>query len=59
MTCMKKWVLSEPVVDPIDSHDILTTSKKFYDINLEKVNMSFIQVKKEELEFNSDFELIV
>lgn len=46
MTCMKKWVLSEPVVDPIESHDILTTSKKFYDVNLEKVNMSFYSGQK-------------
>lgn len=38
MTCIKKWVLSEPLVDPIDSQDILTTNKKFYDVNLEKVS---------------------
>ena len=37
MTCIKPWILSEPLVDPIDSQDILTTSKKFYDVNLEKV----------------------
>ena len=37
MTCIKKWVLSEPLVDPIDSQYILTTNKKFYDIDLEKV----------------------
>lgn len=34
MTCIKKWVLSEPLVDPIDCQDILTANKKFYDINL-------------------------
>jgi len=39
MTCIKKWVLSEPLVDPIESHDILTTSKKFYDVDLEKVKL--------------------
>lgn len=39
MTCIKKWILSEPLVDPIDSQDILTTSKKFYDVNLEKVKV--------------------
>jgi hypothetical protein len=52
MTCIKKWVLSEPLVDPIDAHDILTTNKKFYDIDLEKVT-------KAELEFNSNFEMDV
>lgn len=39
MKCIKKWVLSEPLIDPIDSHDIVTTSKKFYDIDLEKVEI--------------------
>lgn len=60
MTCIKKWILSEPLVDPIDSQDILTTSKKFYDVNLEKVKICFkIQITKEDLEFNSDFVLNV
>lgn len=43
------------MVDPIDSQDILTTSKKFYDVDLEKVNIFQIKIKKEDLEFNSDF----
>lgn len=40
------------MVDPIDSHDILTTSKKFYDVDLEKIS-------KEDLEFNTDFKIKV
>jgi protein arginine N-methyltransferase 1 len=50
MKCMKKWVLSEPIVDPIDHQDILTNSAKFYDIDLEKVSLS-------ELDFNSEVTL--
>lgn len=34
MKCMKKWVLSEPIVDPIDHQNILTNYSKFYDIDL-------------------------
>jgi hypothetical protein len=34
MKCMKKWVLSEPIVDPIDKEDILSDSAVFYDIDL-------------------------
>lgn len=52
MKCIKQWVLSEPLIDPINCQDIITTNKKFYDINLETV-------KKEELDFNSDFTLKV
>lgn len=37
MKCIKKWVLSEPLVDPIDQKDILSNSYKFYDINLKTV----------------------
>ena len=37
MKCMKKWVLSEPIVDPINHQDILSSEYKFYDIDLEKV----------------------
>lgn len=44
MKCMQKWVLSEPIVDPINHQVILTDNYKFYDVNLEKVT-------KEELDF--------
>ena len=37
MKCMKKWVLSEPIVDPINTQDILSNTQMFYDIDLEKV----------------------
>ena len=50
MKCIQKWVLSEPLVDPIDHHDILSTNFKFYEIDLKKV-------KKEELNFENKFEL--
>lgn len=50
MKCMKKWVLSEPIVDPIDHQDILSNSFKFYDIDLETVQVG-------ELDFNSTFRL--
>jgi protein arginine N-methyltransferase 1 len=39
MKCMKKWVLSEPIVDPINHQDILSDSDKFYDIDLETVTV--------------------
>jgi hypothetical protein len=39
MKCMKKWVLSEPIVDPISQEDILSDCAKFYDIDLEKVSL--------------------
>ena len=39
MKCMKKWVLSEPIVDPIDKDDLLSESAKFLDIDLEKVTL--------------------
>lgn len=37
MKCIKKWILSEPLVDPIDSKDILTTHDKYYEIDLKAV----------------------
>ncbi len=37
MKCIQKWVLSEPIVDPIDQNDILTTNCKIYDIDLKTV----------------------
>jgi hypothetical protein len=40
MKCMKKWVLSEPIVDPINHQDILSTASKFYDIDLETVTLA-------------------
>ena len=52
MKCMRKWVLSEPLVDPIDSQDILTNTRTFYDINLRTVTLA-------ELEFKSSFEMKV
>jgi hypothetical protein len=52
MKCMKQWVLSEPIVDPIDHQDILTNSCKFYDVDLETVTVG-------ELDFNSTFRLKV
>ena len=50
MKCMKKWVLSEPIVDPIDKDDILSESVKFYDVDLEKVTLP-------ELNFEEQFQL--
>ena len=52
MKCMQKWVLSEPLVDPIDSQDILTDTHTFYDIDLRTVTLP-------ELEFKSQFDLQV
>lgn len=52
MKCMKQWVLSEPIVDPIEHQDILTNNYKFYDVDLEKVTVA-------ELDFNSTFRLKV
>lgn len=34
MKCMRKWVLSEPLVDLIDYRDILSNECLFYDIDL-------------------------
>jgi hypothetical protein len=31
---MRKWVLAEPIVDPINYDDILSDTAKFYDIDL-------------------------
>ena len=39
MKCIKKWVLSEPLVDPIDHNDILTESSKFFEIDLKTVTI--------------------
>jgi protein arginine N-methyltransferase 1 len=50
MKCIKKWVLSEPLVDPIDSQDILSDSYKYYSIDLKTV-------KKQELDYLRDFKL--
>lgn len=50
MKCMKKWVLSEPIVDPIDHQDILSNTMKFYDIDLEKILVA-------DLDFNSMFNI--
>lgn len=50
MKCMKKWVLSEPIIDPINHQDILSGSQIFYEIDLEKVKVT-------ELDFQRKFEL--
>lgn len=50
MKCIKKWVLSEPLVDPIDSKDILSNTCKYYEIDLKTV-------KKEDLDYLKDFKL--
>lgn len=50
MKCIKKWVLSEPLVDPIDCKDILTNSCKYYEIDLKAV-------KKDELDYLREFSL--
>lgn len=52
MKCIKKWVLSEPLVDPIDSKDILSDTFKYYEIELKTV-------KKEDLDYLRNFELKV
>lgn len=44
MKCIKKWILAEPLVDPIDHHDILSNNVKYYEIDLKTVT-------KEELEY--------
>ena len=48
MKCMKKWVLSEPIIDPINHQDILSNTAPFYQIDLETVTAK-------ELDFASDF----
>ena len=50
MKCMKKWVLSEPIVDPIDKDDLLSESAKFLDIDLETVTLP-------QLDFEEQFQL--
>lgn len=50
MKCIKKWILSEPLVDPIDSKDILSTYCKYYEIDLKTVT-------KEQLDYVKEFEL--
>ena len=39
MKCIKKWVISEPTVDPIDSNDILTDTAKFLDLDIKTVKI--------------------
>lgn len=39
MKCIKKWVVSEPTVDPIDSNDILTDSNEFLRIDIKTVKI--------------------
>ena len=37
MKCIKKWVLAEPLIDPIDHHNILSTNDNFYSMDLKTV----------------------
>ena len=52
MKCIKKWVKSEPVVDPIDSNNILTDSCKFYELDAKTVTIP-------NLDFTANFSLNV
>ena len=50
MSCIKNWVLKEPIVDIVEKEAINSTSFKVLDINL-------LTVKLNELNFESKFEL--
>ena len=50
MKCIRKWILSEPLIDPIDHHDILSNAHKFYEIDLKTVT-------KEQLNFDNQIHL--
>ena len=52
MKCIKKWVLSEPLVDTIDSRDILSDTCEFHQIDLKTV-------EKKELDYFKNFTLNV
>lgn len=52
MKCIKKWVLSQPLVDPIDSKDILTNTYRYWEVDLKTV-------KKEDLDYTRNFNLTV
>ena len=46
MKCIKKWVLSEPLVKKKKKKDILSNDYKFYDINLNTVTKSNLDYLK-------------
>lgn len=50
MKCIKKWVLSEPLVDPIDSKDILSNTCDYHRIDLKTVT-------KKELDYLKEFKI--
>jgi hypothetical protein len=50
MKCIKKWVLSEPLVDPIDHKDILSNTCTYYEIDLKTVT-------KKDLDYTRNFKL--
>lgn len=50
MKCIKKWVLSEPLVDPINDKDILSNTCKYYEIDLKTVT-------KADLDYTRNFKL--
>ena len=52
MKCIKKWEISEPTVDPIDSNDILSDSYAFYKIDIKTVTVK-------ELDFTRKFSLTI
>lgn len=49
MSCIKEWVLKEPLVDIVEKDVINSSSFKVFDINL-------LTVKLEDLNFENDFE---
>lgn len=50
MKCMKKWILSEPIVDPINHQDILSDEALILDLDLQTV-------QTKDLDFSADFSL--
>ena len=46
MKCIKKWVLSEPIVDPIDQNDILTDTCTFFDLDLKTCTTADLEFLK-------------
>lgn len=50
MKCMKKWVLSEPIIDPINHQDILCKEALLLELDLQTVTTK-------DLDFSADFTL--
>jgi protein arginine N-methyltransferase 1 len=50
MKCMKKWVLSEPIIDPINHQDILCKEALLLELDLQTVTAK-------DLDFSADFTL--